>query len=367
MYRRRLAALSALWLLSILGAHAAAPAPTAEDREVAKPYVGWIRAVLAVPDAADLDASLRASMKALVKEHLARMDKLVPEWVAEERARSGGKATRTDLVRQTGNRVANEFALWRLDSGGASYDAVYLKAILTPGICAMPARDNYLGRLMTWMQAVPAADRATLISGERELLSRWGKPRPALPARPTRSLSDDEEEAIARLNTGDAIPDVAMAPVVASAVFAAKREPLLADTLCALHQWGLARALRHGDPAAASLAAWRYETLMRADDWSDSRVQTESSTDYPVVATRNAVEAAIGVRVTTDAHGRFASGKVATRKLTVPGVVDEPAVAFETLFDSASLAQAASKFKPVPPAAGGHAQSTVITINWRLP
>ncbi len=366
MNRCRLAAIAAALLLCTMRASAATPAPSAEDREIAKPFVAWIRAVLAVPDAADLDASLRASMKAITREHLARMDKLMPEWVAEARARAVGPVTRADLVRQTGNRVANEFALWRLDSGGAAYDAVYLKAILTPGICAMPARDSYMGRLMGWMQAVPLADRATLVAGERELLSHWGKPRPALPARPARSLSDDEEEAIARLGTGDAVPDVAMAPVVASAVFAAKREPLLPDTRCALHEWGLARALRRGDTPAASLAAWRYETMMRAEDWSDGRAQASSPTDYPVVASRNGVEAAIGVRVTTDAQGRYASGKVVTRKLSVPGIVDQPPVAFETLFDAASLAQAPAKFKPVPPAADGRAQSLVITINWRL-
>ena len=363
MNRRPLTALAAALLLGAAQAGAAAPTPTAEDRELATPFVAWMSRVLAVPDAADLDPSLRASMSALVKEHMARLGKLLPEWVAQARERAGKAAPRGTLIRQTRNRLVNELALWRLDSPGADYDAAWLRAALKPGMCHFPKRDGYLGVVMAWLQAAPPADRATLLAGERELLSRWGKPRPTLPARPARSLSDDEDEAIARLKAGDATPDIGMAPAVASAVFAAEREPVPIYTRCSLHQWGLARALHRGDPAAASLAAWRYEMIMTAADWAGPSDQHPAATDYPPVARDSLVEGQVDVRVTTNAQGGFASATIEARRLTVPGVVGVPPVAFETLLDQASLTQAALKLKPVvPPRAG----TLTMHINWRL-
>jgi hypothetical protein len=223
---------------------------------------------------------------------------------------------------------------------------------------------------MTWLQAVPPAGRPTVLAGERTLLAHWGQPRTGLPPCPARSLSEDEEEAIAHLQAGDATPDLALAPVVATAVFAAERQAMHPDTRCALHQWGLARELHRGDPPVAALAAWRHQMLMTAPDWSDQRAQTPAevlvANGWPPAALQGGVHAAIDVRVVTDAQGRFATGKVSARRLTVPGVVDQPPVAFETLFDAASVAKAAVQFKPVPPPAGKTSGLAVIQINWSL-
>ena len=78
MNRRPLAALGAALVLLVSGAAAAPAPPSPDDRELAESVVKWMGAVFAVPDEPDLDASLRAAMTTLVKEHLARLDTLVP-------------------------------------------------------------------------------------------------------------------------------------------------------------------------------------------------------------------------------------------------------------------------------------------------
>jgi hypothetical protein len=128
-------------LTLLLSSAAAATPVTPAERELAAPFQRWMHAVLAVPNAAaapDLDASLRDAVGALMTQHLARLETLLPTWIAEAREHSGPQATREDLNRQTNNRLVNELALWRLESPGAAYDAVFLQAVLEPGVCNMP-------------------------------------------------------------------------------------------------------------------------------------------------------------------------------------------------------------------------------------
>ena len=345
-----------------------AVADPAQDRALADAYVDWMARVFLVPDTPDIDAPLREAMTSLVTEHLARLDRLIPAWIAEERAHRDTPITSAALNRAVHNRLANEIALWRLESPGPAYDAALLRALLKPGLCNLPVRTSYLGVLMVWLQAVPPADRATVLDGERTLLAHWGQPRAALPPRPAKALSVDEEEAIARLRSGQAEPDPAMPPILADSVFKGKLAPAFDAVNCALHQWGLAQALHRGDPPAVALAAWRYQTLRTATDWSSAPTTPRGPTDYPTVALSDGVSGAVDLRVTTDAQGRFASAVVARRTLVVPGVTDNAPVAFETLFDKASLAQAAVQFKPVQPAADGSPVKTAtIRISWRLP
>lgn len=370
MNRRPLAALSAALVLFAADAAGAVEAPPPGDRELAAEAVKWMGEVFAVPDSPDLDAGLRDAMSKLAAEHLARLARQLPAWLAETRQRAGPQVTRGELVRQTRNRLLNEIALWRLDSPGAAYDAVWLKAVLKPAACYSAGRNSYLGRVMTWLQAVPLADRATALAGERELLSRWGQPRTHLAARPARSLSDDEDAAIARLQAGLAAPDVPMPPVVAARAFAAERQAVHGYEQCALHQWGLAHALSRGDSPATGLAAWRYAMLMTADDWSDrppaTSAEVQAADGWPPVALASGLHGTITVRVTTDAQGRFASGEIVERRLTVPGVTGEPAVAYETLLDTATLAKAAATFKPVALPEGRASGVVDLHMNWTL-
>ncbi len=366
MNRKRFAA---AWLASALGlaSTGATAASTQADVELASGFVNWAARILAVPATPDIDAPLRDAMGRLVDEHLARLRTLLPRWIAEERARSAKPLSRDALGHAIRNRFINEVSLWRLESPGPGYDAVLTRAILKEGICDLPARDSYLGVLMSFMRAVPAADRSTLLAGERALLSHWGQTRAALPARPVKSLAEDENDLIVRLGSGDATPGVAMPPVLANRVFKGDIESASSDLTCALHQWGLAQALRRGDTPAVALAAWRRATMRTAADWSDAPATPRDAAAYPWVAQANGVSGTVDVRVTTDAQGHFSSASIADRRLSVPGVVGNPPVAFESIFDSASLVQAARQFKPVAPRDDGKPSTVKLGINWKLP
>jgi len=357
-----------------LAAAASTPAARAPhpgpDGQLAQAYVGWMTRVFAVPAGADVDAPLREAMSRLVDEHLARLRRLLPAWIAEERRRAQAPLPPGALERAIHNRLVNELALWRLESPGADYDAVLTRAILKPGVCDRPPRDGYLGLLMSWFQAVPATDRPALLAGERTLLARWGTRRAGLAPRPAKSLSEDESDAIVRLRSGADAPDVPMPPVLANSAFKGEALSSMRDVDCALHQWGLARRLRHGDAPAAALAAWRYATMRTAADWNvvpDADAASRDPGGYPPVARAWAVTGSIDLRVQPDAQGRFASASIAGRNLAVPGVTDNPPVAFETLLDAASLATAPLRFKAVaPPADGSPPPPVAMRIVWRL-
>ena len=64
----------------------------------------------------------------------------------------------------------------------------------------------------------------------------------------------------------------------------------------------------------------------------------------------------------TDAEGKFLKAHVVSRKITVPGVYDNPPIAFESLLDAASLDYAEKRHKyPL-----GKNQTVRFEIQWRL-
>jgi len=343
---------------------------SAADRQLGEAYVGWIAKVFEVPMTPDVDAPLRDALTIMVNAHLDHLRILLPKWIAEERARGGSVLPPGDLSRAIHNRIVNELALWRIESPGADYDAVLIRAILRPGICNLPVRGSYLGELTTWFQAVPPADRPILLAGERALLEHWGTRREPLPPRPDPSLADDEASEIARLRSGKAVPDVAMPPFLANSVFKGEVVNSSTDAQCALHQWGLARALHRGDSARAALLSWRYAMMKTASDWSSPAPIEAAKRDaaaYPLVARQWAIAGWVDLRVVRDPQGHFASASIANRHIVVPGVADNPPVAFETLFDDASIAGAPLRFKSIDSRADGTASNAVtMRINWNL-
>lgn len=367
---RKAAALAIAWALAMPVRAAELPS-AAGDRQMAESLVGWMSRVLAVPATPDIDPPLRDAVAAMVKDHLARLRTIVvPAWIAEERAHGGPAVTDLAIARALHNRIVNEMALWRLESPGPAYDAILMRAILRPGACDLPARDSYLGVLMTSFQAVPPADRPTLLAGERQLLARWGTPRTELAAAPARSLADDVTEAIVRLRNGTEAPDAPMAPVLASSVFKDEPGEPWDGLACARNQWGLARALRRGDPPAQALNAWRYASMRTEADWAPrppADMAPRAANEFPYIAQRDGIGGWVAVRVTPDAQGRFVSAAIAGRHIDVPGVRDNPPVAFDTLFDAASLATAPLRFKPVTPHADGSPLAPVsMKIDWNL-
>jgi len=348
----------------------AAASTDAADTRLAQSFKGWMDKVFAVPDTPDIDPPLREAVAALAKEHLARLGTLLPAWIAEERAQAGPAATDVDIGRAIHNRLVNEIALWRLESPGPGYDAILMHAILRPGLCDLPERDSYLGVLVSWFQAVPPADRPALLAGERTLLAHWGTPRAGLAPAPAKSLLEDEAETIARLRSGAAAPDAPMPPVLADTLFKDEAGEPWNGLSCARHQWGLAHALRRGEPAPLALAAWRYAMIRTSSDWAPpppAGAKARAPTDFPRVAQHDGVSGSVAVRVTVDAQGRFGSAAIADRRLVVPGVRDNPPVAFARVFDAASLAMAPGRFKAVPPHADGSPLAPVMMrIEWKL-
>ena len=343
------------------------PAESAmRDRTLVDSYVQWAVHILEVPSTPDVDPALHDALAKMTGEHFTRLRQQLPNWLAEERAHAATPLSRQKLDQAINNRFLNEIALWRLESPGPEYDAVYTHAILHPGVCDSPARNSYLGVLVNLMASVPAADRATLLAGERKLLAHWGQARAGLPARPARSLSQDEDAAIGRLRSGDAVPEVPMPPVLANSAFKGELASAGSDVTCALHQWGLAQALRRGSPASA-LAAWRYATMRTAADWAPAAAHEAKPTDYPPAAAFGGVTGTTAVEITRDPQGRYLSGRVAERHVDVPGVRDNPPVAFETIFDGVSLATAPLRATlPPVPAGGKPPPPFTLRFNWIL-
>lgn len=369
---KRLRDAAALALACMLAAPARAnELPSADgDRQLAASLLAWMDKVLAVPAGAGIDPPLHDAVVAMMAEHRTRLRTLVPAWIAEERARGGPPTTDIAIARALHNRSINEMALWRLESPGPDYDAVLLRAALRPGTCDQPARDGVLGPLMAWFQAVPPADRATLLAGERTLLAHWGTPRVGLAPAPAKSLAEDESDAIARLRTGADPADPTLPPALASSLAAGDAVAPGSSLACARHQWGLARALQRGDPPAQALNAWRYASMRTEAQWAPpppADAKSRAPNDFPYIAQRDGIDGWVSVRVSVDAQGRFASAAVAERHLDVPGVRDNPPVAFATLFDAASLATAPLRFKPQAPRADGSTPDPVtMKIEWRL-
>jgi len=365
-------ALASAWACAT-PAHAAAAAPpqaaasTADaDRRLADAVMGWLDKILAVPDTPDVDPPLHDAVQALATDHLARMRRVLPAWIADEHAHAAPAASDSDIARALHNRIVNEIALWRLESPGPAYDAILLRAIQRPGLCDLKPRASYLGLLQDVFQAVPPADRPTLLAGERTLLAHWGTPRAGLAPAPASSLAEDEAATIARLRAGAQDPEAPMVPVLASSVLKDPPAEPWDSLTCARHQWGLAQALRRGDAPAQALLAWRYATIRTAGDWMAAD-GNRGATEYPLTAQRNGVSGWVSLRVTVDAQGRYASAAIADRHLVVPGVRDNPPAAFATVFDTASIAMGPSRFKPVTPKADGSPPGPVIMkIDWSL-
>lgn len=371
-------AIAAACLAATLGT-ASAAAPSAKpvaaespaeraalDRAIVDADVSWAARILAVPATPDVDPALRSALVTMTGDHLARLRQMLPRWLAEERAHGPGPLSRHDLERRINNRFVNEIALWRLESPGPEYDAVYLRAILHPAVCQSHARDSYMGLLVDLMATVPAADRATLLAGERTLLARWGQARTGLPARPALSLAEREDALIARLRSGDAVPEAPMPPALADSAFKGELVPGTSDIQCALHQWGLAQALRHETPVSA-LVAWRYATLHTAAEWYPQPPKDAKPTDYPPAATFGLVTGTTIVEATRDASGRYQSGRVVERRIDAPGVRDNPPVAFETIFDAPSLLMAPQRANlPAVPEGGKPPPPFKMAFQWKL-
>jgi len=344
-------------LVPLIGPAAAAE-PTvqellaAQDRALVNSMVAWEETFFTLPSDVKLDETLREAAVQLASEHLARSRTLWPEWMAQERAASGDANLQGGtLSRPLFLHAINELAIWSLENGGPAQDDAWLKAALAPMACSSLPRP-YFARRIAMIQAAPLDARPALLAGERDLLSRWGTKRQSLPTRPAAADLEAADQAITLLRAGLPITAVPMTPFLADRLFDRKRKPDPSDRWeqCAKSQWWLASQLADGKvDRSEALTLWRYSTMFDVNELIPDSVEPSAGTSrlaagkpaYPLAATYFSVEGVTTVQVDTDALGNLLKARVVSRKLTVPGVRDNPPVAFETLLDAASLDLAA--------------------------
>lgn len=343
------------------------------DQTFVNQMVEWSNREFGLPDDLELDEPLRRAATAMVQDHVAHVRELVPAWLAQERAESRAPELRGGALYQpVYRRFINEMAIWSVESAGTAHDDAWLKAVLPPKACSVLPPSPF-GRRMAMIQAAPIDVRPALLAAERQLLSRWGTKRQSLPPRPLAADLDAADQAITRLRAGLPVTAQPMTPYLAWQIFARDRKPGPADRWqqCAKSQWWLASQLADGkSDRTLALAVYRYSTMIidvrgfvpdAAIQKAAAAHRTESQPSYPPVAVYFNVEGSTTVQAETDDQGRFLKARVISRDIKVPGVRDNPPIAFETLLDAAALDYAAKRSYPDAKAA-----SQPFALNWRL-
>lgn len=178
-----------------------------------------------------------------------------------------------------------------------------------------------------------------------------------------------------RLCAGFPVSAEPMTPFLAGQVFARDRKPGKANRWeqCAKSQWWLASQLANNKmDRLAALTLYRYSTMVDVHELVPPAVLQKAATArpakgegeraYPPVAAYFGVEGSTLVQADTDDQGKFLRARVVSRKITVPGVRDNPPLAFETLLDAASLDYAETR-RRYPQ---DKAQTYRFEMNWRL-
>ncbi len=351
-------------LLPLVGSAATAP-PTAQellaaqDKELVSGMLEWEKRLFSLPNELALDPPLRQAANDIAQAHLERVRTLWPAWIAQERAASGnpGMLTRNQL-QSLYARSINELAIWSVESGGPAQDEAWLKAALATASCNAPS-SPYFAQRIAMIQAAPMESRATLLAGERELLSRWGAKRQPLPSRPTMEELNAADQAIARLRAGRPVEVEPMSPGLAGRLFDRDRKPDQPNggerwDKCAKGQWWLASQLAGGKvDKMKALTIYRYSTMAAASDYTPASVLQMAAAPrpgdgkqvFPPVAAFFGAQGVTTIEALTDGQGKFIKAKVVARRITVPGVYDNAPVAFEALFDAASLDYAEKGYK----------------------
>lgn len=278
------------------------------------------------------------------------------------------------LQRSVSARFVNEIAWWRLESPGADYDDGMLGAVLRPGKCRFRDDREYFARQALLLQQVAPSKWQVALTGERELLARWGKPRLGVPDRPFPSLAQQEDAAIACIRAGQESRESAMPPVLASR--------LLVERITASMRAESARFINGGcrEPWPQRTLArmrrsspTRYAMVPIAPEWlrmpeaPAAGKRTSTPDRYPRFAGYFGVERTLTLKITTDLDGHFKHAVVVDRDITVPGVSGRP-VAFEIVLDEASIARAAAATYPKrdPSVFKGGLVNNTQKITWRL-
>jgi hypothetical protein len=346
-------ALACALTCGIAGAQAAAPQGPAEEMraQMLRSLHGGVAPAFVLDKDLPLDPALRAEADKLSAEHLARVDKLLPAWLDEERtrqARTGKVPASTAVYFAVLARLLNELSLWQLEPGDAHYESTTLAVLRTASTVCDLSGDyrltDFASRILR-IQALPAAERKAMLAGERELLAHWGRPRAEPPPWPD-PLPQQAAFALLKRGPADAgHPRLALPPRLAAAALGLGRDYAAMHPVerCALQQWWLRESLRAGATQAAALNAFRYGTMLTAVDRFGDAFDKPGATDgkdpagpppYPGVASRFGATGVTTVSVRLDAAGKPLQATVTGRKVDVPGIRGVRPVAFENVFDA---------------------------------
>jgi hypothetical protein len=361
----------ALCCLALLPwAAAAAGAPTVEqllaeeDQSLINQMTDWDKRAFAVPEDLNLDTALREASTNLSQEHLRHMQTLWPAWIAEERAASGSPGLRgRALSMRIYQRALNEMAIWTIESSGPAYDEAWVKAALAPTACSF-LHPAHFARRLAMIRVAPMDARPALLAGERELLSRWGTKRPALPTRPSATELEAADHAIAQMRAGMPVNALPMTPSLAGKLFELDRKPDKPNRWeqCAKSRWWLASQLAGGKiDRTAAMNLYRHSTMFDVlDEVPDEVMETAKAASalageqtYPPAASYFRVEGSTTIQVDISAEGKALNSRIVSRKIKVPGVRDNRPVAFEALLDQAALDYASKRSYPVGKATKG--------------
>ena len=351
---------------------------SASKESITAQYVSWLQSELALPRGGKIDLDLRDALRELTRAHVERMQPILRQWVTEEFAAVDSNTALQQALHRVNARFVNELALWRLQSPSPGYDAIWLRALQRPAACSILGNDGRFATQVAFMQAVPLSDRPRLLEGERWLFAQWGQDRHGLPARPEVSQAELVDQTISQIRAGMDVTGPAMPPVLAARLLRDKVEDSYPSTACARNQWGLLLALAQGgERAAQALIGYRYASMPLAADMlrlppaqSDSTPPPadEGPGSYPRLATAYGVEGVTTLEIVFDGAGKFVSAKVVDRAITVPGLRGVRPVAFETVFDEAAAARAATIAYPKRDAAQGRSGDSRgrMDMAWKL-
>jgi hypothetical protein len=328
-----------------------------------------------------LDPALRAAAEKIAEEHLARIDKLLPAWVDEERVHqstAGKPPSSTYVSWAVYARMLNELSLWQLEPGDAHYEAATLAALRNgSGVCEVAGDTHFTdfaSRILR-IQAVPAAEREAMLAGERQLLAHWGQLRANPPPWPD-PLPQQAAYALLQRGPVDAAhPRLALPPMLAYSVLGKDQDyaALEPTERCMLQQWWLRESLRQGVAPAAALNAFRYGTMLTVVDRIGNAWDKPGAADvkapagppsYPSVAKGFMATGVTTVNVRLDADGKPLDAAVIGRKIVVPGIRGVRPVAFENVFDAATVKYATDEGRNYKKPSGNSPYK--FQMNWSL-
>lgn len=137
---------------------------------------------------------------------------------------------------------------------------------------------------------------------------------------------------------------------------------------CELQKWLLRRAARDPSRYRTELDALAYDVAASTHDQLAQLLpaDTADSSDYPGVARLFGIEGLTEVEVELDAENRPENVTILRRDIKVPGLLGEPPLAFERVFDAKTIEHASQRTYPPRPA-GRQTWNVRYEIEWQLP